>query len=90
MSWCITLSKRRLGHITTDIAIWAHCTQLEQTSDLDLTNALTGQVEDGTDFFQCNSAPIRYIERARLAHLGEVFVREVELDAARLWIDIEK
>lgn len=51
MVWGINRAKRRLGHVATDIAIWAHGTQLEQTSDLDLTNSLTGQVEDGTDLF---------------------------------------
>ena len=66
-----------LRHVAPDVTIGAYGTELEQTADLDLANALAGQVQDRTDLFERNPTAIGDVQCARLTHLGEIFVGEV-------------
>ena len=77
------------GHVTPDVTIGAHGAQLEQTTDFDLADALAGEIQYRAHFFERNSTAIGDVKRACLSHLGQLFVRKVELDAAGFRIHIQ-
>src|SRR6187551_3026467 len=62
---------------------------LAEPAHFDLPDALACQVQNGADFFQRDATAIRDVERAGLGHLPHLQVRKVQLDRARLRIDVQ-
>src|SRR5450432_650879 len=57
--------------------------ELRQPLDLDLPDALAGEVHDGAHLLQRRAAAVGDVERARLRHFPDLEIGEVQLDRAR-------
>ena len=64
---------------------------LREPLDLDLADALAGQVHDRADLFERRPAAVGDVERAGLGHLPDLEVGEVQLDGAgpRRHVEVE-
>lgn len=64
--------------------------QLVKTCGLDLPDALTCQVQQFTDLFKRDASTVCHVQRAGLREFPHLKVGEVELDGARVWVDIQE
>jgi hypothetical protein len=60
-------------------------------ADLELADALAGEVHDGADLFEGGAAAVRDVEGAALDHVLDLDVGEIELDraGASLYVEVE-
>src|SRR5690606_24645544 len=63
--------------------------ELLDAGDLDLADALAGQVQDVADLLEGHAALLADVEGAGVLHLPDLEVGEVELDRLRLVLDVE-